>query len=429
MKRLVILLNQQRLMNLPALVMALSIALISLSYSVSAQNKANDGLSVAESKALNNYHASKAAEKQAAATKYVLDYTEKTEGRNAPMTIALLQRYGNQLHNEGDIRKAISTLKTARKRGIVAFGEHGIQLFTINMDLGEAYVERNIGIGKPKKYFDYALEVLRENGRRETSLYVRTLVGTASWLAQAGALEGAFSAGIDVAANGQGNNLAGLILSGGTSLTQSYQSGYVVLKKYMSEAVELAEALELEDPYLSAEVAIVQAKLKVTETIFLEAVSVSIRGGISGITAQEYYQREDNHLLSAIDVLMADAGQNQDFLDIANSARMDIAWASKKMESLAKFCSSNTLNMASSYTPERLFEVADDGSVIAPAYSFRLSTNIFKPTPARKHDYWGPNQRSGKTPPHFVPVCINGRLMAALTNVPRVTIEEIRPSN
>lgn len=420
------LINLYRGITSTGLVVGLTIGLSSIS--VSAQNNANDGLSAAESEAMNNYRAAKAAGKQSEATKYVLDYTEKTQGKNAPLTVALMQSYGNQLRNEGDIRKAISILKSARKRGIIAFGEHGMQLFRINLDLGEAYIDRDIGIGKPKKYFDYALEVLRENGQRETTLYVRTLVGTASGLTQAGALDGAFSAGIDGAANVQGNNLAYLIFSGGTNLTQSYQSGYVVLKKYMSEAVELAEDLELEDPYLSAEVAIVQAKLKVTETLLLESVPISIRGGISSITAREYYQREDNHLQSAIDVLMADALQNQDFLDIANSARMDIAWASKKMESMVELCSSNTLNMASRYTPERLFEVAEDGSVIAPGYPFRLSRNIFSPVSARPHDNWGPNQKPAKTP-RFVPVCINGRLMAALSNVPRVTIEEIRPSD
>jgi hypothetical protein len=96
------------------------------------------------------------------------------------------------------------------------------------------------------------------------------------------------------------------------------------------------------------------------------------------------------------------------------------------MEGMTKLCSSNTLNMASSYPPERLFEIADDGSVIAPTYSFRISSNIFERVATRKHDNWGPNRRPHKTP-NFVPVCINGRLMAALINVPRVTIEEIRP--
>ena len=152
----------------------------------------------------------------------------------------------------------------------------------------------------------------------------------------------------------------------------------------------------------------------------------NIRGSISGITARENYQRQDSLLSSAIDVLMTDAGLNQDFLDIANSARMDISWLSKDMERMTNFCDGNTLNMASRYPPDRLFEIAEDGSVIAPSFSFRISSNIFKrQLPARSHDNWGPSRRNDKIP-YFVPVCINGRLMAVLINVPRVTMEEIR---
>jgi hypothetical protein len=122
---------------------------------------------------------------------------------------------------------------------------------------------------------------------------------------------------------------------------------------------------------------------------------------------------------------MEDAGQNQDFLDIANSARMDIAWLSKDMEQMVNFCSSATLNMVSRYPPDRLFEIEDDGSVIAPGLPFSISSNIFKRLATRKHSDWGPNQKNDKRP-YFVPVCINGRLMAVLINVPRVTMEEIR---
>jgi len=194
----------------------------------------------------------------------------------------------------------------------------------------------------------------------------------------------------------------------------------------MQEAVELAEALEFEDPYLSAKVAVVQAKIKTNETLFMEVVPPHIRGGISGIAAREKYQQEDNNLLSAIDVLMADVTQNQDFLDIANNARMDIAWLSKDMGRMTNFCNDNTLNMSSRYPPDRLFEITEDGSVIAPGFSFRISSSIFNPRlPARKRDSWGPVRNEDKIP-QFVPVCIDGRLMAALINAPRVTMEEIR---
>jgi len=424
MKSLMMVINQYGGTYLPALVVGLTMGLASLSVPVSAQNNANDGLSAAKTEMVNNYEAAKAAGRHAVAAKYVLDYIEKTEGKNAPLTVALTQRYGNLLHKEGDIRQAVSILKTARQRGINAFGEHGIQLFEINLDLGEAYVDRDIGIGKPQKYFDYALEVLRKNGQHETTLYVRTLMGITSRLTQARALEGALSAdtaGVELQDPGGET----LISSGLSSLTHTYGSGYHVLAEYMREAVELAEVLGIEDPYLSAKVAIVQAKVKVLENLYLEVVLPNIRGSISGITAQENYQREDSHLLSAIDVLMEDAGQNQDFLDIANSARMDIAWLSKDMEQMVNFCSSDTPNMASRYPPDRLFEIEDDGSVIAPGLPFSISSNIFKRLTTRKHSDWGPNQKNDKRP-YFVPVCINGRLMAVLINVPRVTMEEIR---
>jgi len=199
----------------------------------------------------------------------------------------------------------------------------------------------------------------------------------------------------------------------------------------LREAVELAEVLENEDPYLSAKVAIVRAKIKVINTLFLEVVPPSVKGSVSGATVREYYQREDDNLSSAVDVLMGDVEQNQNFLDIANSARMEISWLSEDMERLANFCSSNTLNMASRYTPDRLYEIADDGSVIAPRFSFSISSNIFKRMPSRQlpsrrsESLQDPNRKPDKTP-RFIPVCINGHLMAALINVPRVTIEEIR---
>ena len=166
--------------------------------------------------------------------------------------------------------------------------------------------------------------------------------------------------------------------------------------------------------------------MKVIETLFLEVVPPSVRGSISGITAKEQYQREDSHLLSAIEVLKRDAEQNQAYLDIANSARMDIAWLSEDMEHMASFCSNNTLNMASAYPPDRLFEIEDDGSVIAPRYSFMISSNIFQRPGANRSDIGGLNRnRERDKKPQFVPVCVDGRLMAALINAPRVTIEEV----
>ena len=143
-----------------------------------------------------------------------------------------------------------------------------------------------------------------------------------------------------------------LISSGLSSVTHAYGSGYGVLEGYMQEAVELADILNIEDPYLSAKIAIVQAKTRVLETLYLDVVPLGIRGSATGTVVREKYQHEDSNLSSAIDVLMEDAEQNKDFLDIANSARLDVAWLSKDMEKMADFCKSNTLNMASRYPPQ-----------------------------------------------------------------------------
>ena len=155
-------------------------------------------------------------------------------------------------------------------------------------------------------------------------------------------------------------------------------------------------------------------------------VPPSVKGNISGVTAKENYQREDDNLLSAIDVLMEDAEQNQDFLDIANSARMDVAWLSKDMDKMVNFCSTNTLNMAARYPPYRLYEIEDDGSVIAPRFPFSITTNIFRRPKVRKVGDWGPSKdNNNDKKPQFVPVCIDGHLMAVLINAPKVSIEEI----
>jgi hypothetical protein len=121
---------------------------------------------------------------------------------------------------------------------------------------------------------------------------------------------------------------------------------------------------------------------------------------------------------------MQDAEKNQDFLDIANGARMDVAWLSDDMQRMASFCSSNTLNMASRYPPHRLFEIEDDGSVIAPRFSFLISSNIFKRMKPSRFENSETNRKRNKQP-HFLPVCIDGRLMAALINAPVVEIEDI----
>jgi hypothetical protein len=295
------------------------------------------------------------------------------------------------------------------------------------MDLGNAYIDRGIGVGRSRQYFDEALEVLRENGQRNTLLYVNALVATASGLTQAGALEGLFSA------QTRGEGLEDMIDTGLAGVTYGYNSGYGVLGSYLQEATELVESLGNEDPFLAPKIAIVEAKIKVIATVYLDAVTPNIRGSITEDTARELYELEDSRLASSFEILTRDPRLNREYLEIASHARMDIAWLNEDMEMMADFCNDDSLNMADSYPPERLFEIADDGSVNAPRFSFNIPGNIFGQLKTNVIDSrmnvgrvnnWGPNRKPGLKPA-FVPVCIDGRLMAALINVPRVSIEEI----
>jgi hypothetical protein len=381
----------------------------------------------AEAEALNNYNTAIAAGRRAEAARYILEYMEDTRGEHDPQTVALTHSYGNLLRQEGDILEALSVLKKARKRAIAAHGKHGIELFQINLDLGDAYVDHNKGVRRPQRYFDEALEVLRENGQHETVLYVTALVGIASRLTIAGALEGGFSADTN------GDGLAELDSFGTSRVIRRYLSEYGVLEEYLEEASELAEALELEDPYLSAKISVVAARIKVRENIFLDSVPLTVRGSVSNETIEENYQREDGNLAAAAESLANDAELNQQFLDIANNSRMEIAWLSEDLGRMKDFCSSDVLNMASRYPPERLYEIADDGTVIAPRFSFFVARNIFDQLKTRvidgrltndRYTNWGPNAKVGEKPA-FVPVCIDGRLMAALVYAPTVTIEDI----
>ena len=411
-----------------AIITWLAVVLTLLSSPVAAQSGSSDAPDASESEAMENYQAAKAAGRDADAIKYLLDYMEHAQGEQAPMTISLMQRYGNLLREEGNSRKAVSVLKEARERAIAAYGEHGIELFEINLDLGNTYAVRASSFARAKQYFDAALEVLRENDQQASVLYVTTLVAVASGLTEAGALEGAYSADTN------GDGVLDLVNSGLSSVMRRFDSGYEVLEEYLQEAIGLAESLAFEDPYLTAKISIVQSKIKVRETLFLEAVSPSVRGSISTASAEGRYLQEDGKLSTAIDVLMQDVNLNSEFLRIGNGARMEIAWLSEDMERMSDFCSSNTLNMASAYPPERLYEIAEDGRVIAPRFPFRISSNIFDQANQKLRDgrfgvrgsrSTNPSPKREEAGPYFVPVCIDGRLMAALINAPVVEVEDL----
>ena len=256
---------------------------------------------------------------------------------------------------------------------------------------------------------------------------MNTLVGVASGLTRAGILDGAFSA--DSAGLGfstpTGVVSDDIVNSGVTSVRRRYQSGYVVLDGYIQEAITLAEALENEDPYLKANISVIKAKIKIIDTLFLEVVPPSVMGSISGTAAKKRYEDEDRNLAAAIGILMEDSAANREMLEVANNARLEVAWLREDMDLMHEFCRDNTVNMAARYPPERLFEVAADGTVDAPRFPFNVSDNIFDRS-VRKTLYTRREARHvSENRPQFVPVCIDGRLMAALVNAPKVTIEEL----
>ena len=204
---------------------------------------------------------------------------------------------------------------------------------------------------------------------------------------------------------------------------QEYRAHHDKARKYVVEAAELAGKLEDVDEYLSAKIAIAQAKLNVIETADLMAVPAGIRGRMTRRTARKRNDVEEDRLMTAIKKLSEDIENNRIFVDAANKALMEIAWIEKDRTRMDAMCANGTLNSASEYHADRLYRVEDDGSVIAPQFSFRVTTNIFKPV-TRPED--PPRDRNGMPvkQPYFVPVCINGKLMAALINAPRVVIEE-----
>jgi len=410
------------------MLLAFAWGLAAFSPPVPAQVDAAAGPSPAEAEAMSNYQAARAEGRHAEAVKYLLDYMVQHQGENDPLTVSLTQRYGNLLREEGNVRDAVDVLKTARERGIAAFGEYGMELFELNMDLGDAYVDRNLGPGLPRRYYDDALEVLRRNGQRETLLYVTTLMNVAARLTQAGALDGSTSSdtggvGFRGMPGSEYENLANTGLAG---VTQTYRSGYGLLEQYLGEATELAGRLENEDPYLPAKIEVVQAKIRVADTIYLEALPPAVRGSISDVAAKQRYQQQDDILSAAIDVLMKDAGVNRDMLEVAHNARMEVAWLSEEMERMTDFCGSGTVNMAGMYPVDRLFGVVADGTVDAPRFSFTVAKNIFDRSMRRRLFNRRDPDSLPENRPRFIPVCIDGRLMAALVNAPRVTIEEIQ---
>jgi len=369
-------------------------------------------------KMLARYEAALAEGKQIAAVEYVLDYSEKAFGENDPATVKLTHRYGHLLYRDGQYQKATKVLKKALERSNAAFGETGGEAFELNMNIGYAYSEWSPSLSSRMDYFDKALEILRKRGKYESIEYITTLVNITVNMMSGDDMKGDYSADasdyFDSFDRDDGSDYY-------ATIGQEYSNYFHLAEKYVLEAIEIGEKLETEDEYISAKIAILQAKLNVMETADLDSVPMGVRGYISGGTAKENYEREDDRLVTAIDELSQDIDANKIFLDVANKMRLEIAWLGKDGNRMATMCTGGGLDSAFDYPPERIYEVTEDGVVIAPDVSMGISRKLLNPVRVRKNSKGERIKR-----PHFVPVCVDGQLMAALTHVPRVTIEEIR---
>jgi hypothetical protein len=122
-------------------------------------------------------------------------------------------------------------------------------------------------------------------------------------------------------------------------------------------------------------------------------------------------------------VLAEDPAANAGALAAANATLLDIAWFDNDLRRMQAMCASGALDSSADFPPERLFRISADGSVIAPNFSFYVPSNIFRNKVRRRKP---PRDENGdRIPyPYYVPVCVEGELMAALINAPRVIIEE-----
>jgi len=404
--------------HLSAMVVAVSIGLFCLFVSGIASALQDEIFVSDDQKMIAEYEAAMARGEESAALKYVLEYTEKTYGENAPETVKLTYRYGSSLYQDGNYREATDVLIEALERSIAAFGESGGQAFEINMNIGYAYSQWSPRLSKRMEYFKRALEILRERGEYESITYVTTLINIVINMMDNGGLKGNYS-----------SHLSDTLYSEQASenvfpIEREYSNNYYMAEKYILEAVEIGKKLENLDEYISSKIAIAHAKLKVMETADLAAVPMGVTGYISGGTEGDYYDREQGRLETAIDDLSRDAETNKIFLDAANKVLMEIAWLDKDEDRLMSMCANGTVNSASEYPSDRLYEIMEGGTVFAPDIGIRISTNIFRTLRSRGKQQLDENGNPVKKP-YFIPVCIDGRLMAALIHAPRVTIEEL----
>jgi tetratricopeptide (TPR) repeat protein len=370
-------------------------------------------------KMIARYETAMAEGDQTAALRYGLDYSERTYGENAPVTIKLMHRYGYSLYKDGKYREAIGVLKQTLERSTGVYGETGGEAFEINMNLGRAYSQRRERWAPRLMYFDRALEILRERGEHESVTYVATLVHIVINLLDSEGIKGSYTSHFNEAMQIED------ISEYEVSVDDEYQSNFGKPEKYLMEAIEIGARLENLDEYISAKIAVLHARLKVLETADLAAVPGGVEGRITRSAARDHYDREEARLTMAINKLAQDAEMNRAFLDAANNLLLEIAWLDKDEDRLAAMCANGVVNSADDYPPDRLYEIMEGGVVFAPDIGIRVSTNIFRQRKLQGRQMTDEKGNPVKKP-YFKPVCIDGKLMAALIHAPRVTIEEIR---
>lgn len=370
---------------------------------------------------LKKYEAAKANGEDTKAVKILLDYTEKNQGKNSPLTIKLLNKYGNMLSQDGEHSKATKALKEALSRSDETFGEYAAQAYQLNMDVGYAYGKWGSSLAIRTKYFDKALKVLRENGQHETVSYVAALISVVSGMMDSNSLRGKYSSTLNSNYTPSAGDLDTRQL-----ILREYKTYHYLAEKYILEAIELANKLKIQDEFLFSKVAIAQAKLKVMETADLASAKRAIAGSlvsgsISKRTAEQKYDREDARLEKAIKDLSRDIEKNASAILAANLTRMDIAWMRKDHSLLQNFCANGTIDNSTQYASENIYDIDEGGNVLAFDLRMKISKNIYKLLEPRETSSKSKNYRI----PYFIPVCVNGRLKAALINAPSVVVDEV----
>jgi len=392
--------------------------LIGINTALAARDASADAV---ETKMLSEYESALAKGEEAAAKKVLLDYSEQINGENAEITVKLTHRYGLALFNESRYRKATYTLIEALKRSTAVYGESGGEAFEINMNIGYAYSNWHPDMDYRLKYFKRALEILQERGEDESMVFVSTLVSVVVSLMKNDGLTETVSTRLGDL--DQGALTDAVADAGGYVIPteRDYRNYFYIAEEYLQEAIELGKKLETEDEYILSKIAIAQAKLKVMETEDFRTVQQGVDGYVSKDTARENIKHEEDRLMASIKKLSEDVELNRDYLVAAKRVLMDIAWKDRDEEHMKAMCASGALDSQDDYPSDRLYEIMEGGKVFAPEVGIRVSTNIFQLNRLRQ------TRKNGKPikRPYFMPVCIDGQLMAVLMHAPKVTIEEL----